>query len=78
MHDAFDIASGLLPRWVFRELRERAGLRYECVHQFAAHGSGNSPERTEGNAIFGFGLFELLDGLSRCPNSLANLALAKD
>src|ERR1700757_609711 len=77
MHDAFDIASGLLTRRVFREFREGARLRYECVHQFAAHGSGNSPEGTKCDAVFGFCPFELLDGLSRCAHFLADLPQAK-
>jgi hypothetical protein len=77
MNDAFDIKSGLLASGLFCELRERAGLRHEYVDQVAAHGSGNSSKGTERDAVFGFGLFELLDGLSRSVHFLADLALAK-
>ena len=77
MNDALDVTSGSLAYRVFRQFRERAGLRHECVDQFAVHGFGNSPKGTECNAVFGFGPFELLDGLSRCPHFLPDLALAK-
>jgi|SRR5450755_5008981 hypothetical protein len=77
MNDAFDITSGLFASGLLCEFRERAGLRHEYVDQFAAHGSGNSPKGAECDAVIGFGLFELLDSLSRSPHSLADLALAK-
>jgi len=77
MNDAFDITSGLLASGPFCEFCKRAGLRHEYVDQFAAHGSGNSPKGTECDAVFGFGLFELLDGLSGCPHFFADLALAE-
>jgi hypothetical protein len=77
MNDAFDITTGLRASGLFCEFRERAGLRDECIDQFAAHGSGNSPKGTECDAVIGFGLFELLDGLSRCPHFPADQALAE-
>src|SRR6266576_3270092 len=77
MNDAFHITRGSLASGLFRQFRERARLRYKYVDQVAAHGSGNSPNGTERDAVLGFGLFELLDGLSRCPHFLADLALAK-
>src|SRR6202043_1682098 len=77
MNGTFEITSGLLASGLFCEFGERAGLRREYIDQFAAHGSGNSPKGTECDAVFGFGLFELLDGLPRSVHSLADLALAK-
>jgi hypothetical protein len=77
MDDAFDITSDSLASGFFGEFRERAGRRHEYVNQLAPHGCGNSPKGTERNAVFGFGLFKLLDRLSRYPHFLADLALAK-
>src|SRR5439155_20134936 len=77
MNDAFHITSGSVASGLFRQFRERARLRYKYVDQVVAHGSGNSLNGAERNAVFGFGLFELLDGLSRCPHFLAGLTLAK-
>src|SRR3979409_613952 len=51
------------------------GTTTQTTHN--AHGSGNSPNGTERDAVLGFSLLELLDGLSRCPHFLADLSLAK-
>jgi hypothetical protein len=65
-------ASGL-----FGEFGERTGPRHEHIDNLAIHGSRNAPKGTERDTVFGFGLFELLDGLPCCPHFLGYLSLAK-
>src|SRR5215470_3941251 len=77
MNDAFNIISCSLASGLFRKFRKRAGSRHEEVDQVTTHRSGNSAESTDGDTIFGFSLFELLDGLAGCPHFLADLPLAE-
>jgi hypothetical protein len=77
MDDAFDIMSGSLASGLFSEFGKRTGPGHEHVDHVATHGSRNAPKGAERDAVFGFGLLELLDGLSRCPHFLADLTLAK-
>jgi hypothetical protein len=77
MDDAFDIPSRTRARRFFRQVRERTSPRHDYIDQVAAHGSGNPPKGAKRDAVFGFGVFELLDCLSGCAHFLGDLALAK-
>jgi hypothetical protein len=76
MEDAFGVMRGSLASRSLRQFRERAGSRNECVNEFASHSSRNSSKGADGNTVFCFSLFELLDGLSGCAQFLAYFALA--
>jgi hypothetical protein len=71
MHYTFDVFFGAIACRPFGKLGKRAGFGYEGVFQFATHGFSNTAERAECDAIVGFGLFELLDGLSARVNASA-------
>jgi hypothetical protein len=75
MDDGFDITSRA--RRFFRQVQERTRPWHDYVDQVAAHGSGNPPKGAKRDAVFGFGVFKLLDGLSGCAHFLGDLALAK-
>jgi hypothetical protein len=75
VHDAFDIAFSPFARRLFREFCEGTSPRYENIDHVATHASGNPAEGAQGDAIFGFALFELLDSLSRGPHRFADLPL---
>jgi hypothetical protein len=77
MDHAFDITSRSRARRFFRQVRERARPRHDYVNQVAAHGAGNPPKGAKRDAVFGFGVFKLLDGLPGCAHFLADLALTK-